>query len=217
MKQLSILIFSLVIGCSAFSQENSKFSVEINYGLNGNFFVRDYNEMGGPDNKVYFYKKNFIGSIAGINLQYILSRTSAVFVEYNRSINMGKKNYGGTINGTEIFIEDFKLRHVNNIYLLGYAYNIKDIKRGFKMEGGLMLIYDAKQLIQIEGFDDLVRIKESNFKNANAVEGGVFLGAGFTKKIDTKFDLGIKARVYYLISTATLEAISISPTLTYRF
>ena len=217
MKQIMIVLIFILTNSTIFSQDLSKFSIQINYGLNGNFFVRDYNETGGPDNKVYFYEKDFIGSIAGVNLQYNISRASSVFVEYNRSINVGKKNYGGTINGTDVFINDFKLRHINNIYQLGYGYKIKDSKIGFRVESGLMLIYDAKQLIQIEGFDDLVRIKESNFKNANAVEGGVFLGAGFTKKIDTKFDLGIKARVYYLISTATLEAISISPTLTYRF
>ena len=56
------------------------------------FFVRSYDELGGPDNKTYYYKKDFIGSIAGLNFQYKINGKNAVFMGYERSINIGKKN-----------------------------------------------------------------------------------------------------------------------------
>ena len=60
-------------------------------------------------------------------------------------------------------------------------------------------------------------IDERNSKNSGLAEGGVFVGIGYSKKIDTKFELGLKSRVYYLVSVQTLEAITLTPTLSYRF
>lgn len=82
---------------------------------------------------------------------------------------------------------------------------------------GVTLIYDLRQTIAIENWDNYIDIDERNLKNANAVEGGAFLGLEYLKKIDTKFNIGLKTRVYYLISTNNLEAITLTPTLTYNF
>ena len=49
------------------------------------------------------------------------------------------------------------------------------------------------------------------------MEGGTFLGFGFSRKIDTKFELGIKSRVYYLISVSSFELVTLTPTLSYTF
>ena len=189
----------------------------MNYGLTGNFFVRDYDEAYSPSYyHKYFYKKNFIGTVAGVYADYRISSKSYIFVEYSRSINSGKKNYYKDANGTEISISDFKIRHINNFYHLGYGYEIKKKTFILKPEIGIMEIYDSKQTITMDDVNS-IQIDESNFKNSNSVEGGVFLGLGCTKKIDTKFDLGIKARIYYLISTNSLEAVTLTPTLTYHF
>lgn len=191
--------------------------MQVNYGLTGNFFVRDYDETYSPSSfHKYFYSKNFIGNIAGLYAEYRVSRRSFVFIEYSRSTNTGKKNYYNDANGTEIYIRDFKIRHTNNFYHLGYGLDIKMKNCVLRPDIGVMEIYDSKQTITMEDFNS-IRIDESNFKNDNSVEGGVFLGLGCTKKIDTKFDLGIKARIYYLISTNSLEAVTLTPTLTYHF
>ena len=202
---------------SCFSQNKSRFSLQVNYGLTGNFFVRNYDEAYSPSyTHKYFYSKNFIGTVAGIYADYRVSRRSFVFVEYSRSTNMGRKNYFKDANGTEVYIRDFRIRHINNFYHLGYGLNIKMKNFVLRPDIGVMEIYDSKQTITIEDLNS-IRIDESNFKNDNSVEGGVFLGLGCTKKIDTKFDIGIKARVYYLISTSSLEAVTLTPTLTYHF
>lgn len=207
----------LLSSLSCFSQDKSRFSLQVNYGLTGNFFVRGYNEAYSPSYyHKYLYSKNFIGTVAGVYADYRISRRSFIFIEYSRSINMGKKNYYKDVNGTEIYIRDFRIRHINNFYHLGYGLNIKMKNFELRPDVGVMEIYDSKQTISMESFND-IRIDESNFKNDNSVEGGVFLGLACTKKIDTKFDIGIKARVYYLISTNNLEALTLTPTLTYHF
>lgn len=57
---MNIKIISL-LGCLLFAlatcAQKSRFSLQGLYGLNGNFFVRSYNEPGGPAGKTYFYKK----------------------------------------------------------------------------------------------------------------------------------------------------------------
>lgn len=190
--------------------------MQVNYGLNGNFFVRSYDEISGPANKKYFYKKNFLGTIGGVELTYKISKKSSLFVGYNKSINNGKKNYGGTMNGVDIFIHDFKLRHTNNFFQLGLAKQLGQ-KENFKVSAGTVLVYDAQQTINIENWENYILINESTYKNANSVEGGVFLGIEYLKKIDSKFDLGVACKGYYLISVNTIEAITFSPTLTYHF
>ncbi|GAB4395666.1 MAG: hypothetical protein OHK0053_05450 [Microscillaceae bacterium] len=49
------------------AQNKGRFSVEINYGLCGNFFVRSYEEVT-PFYIKSFYNKNFIGLIGGAEL-----------------------------------------------------------------------------------------------------------------------------------------------------
>lgn len=217
MKNIYINLALLFFSFNVYSQAGNKFSVQINYGLNGNFFVRSYDELGGPTNKKYFYKKNFIGTIGGAELNYRLSKKSSLLMGYSRGINRGKKNYVGRINGTDIIINDFNLRHINNIYQLGYGIYTGKKNKDLKIDVGVMLIYDLRQTIAIENWDNYIDIDERNLKNANAVEGGAFLGLEYSKKIDSKFNIGLKTRVYYLISTNNLEAISLTPTLTYYF
>jgi len=198
------------------AQVNSKFNLQIDYGLNGNFFVRSYDEIGGPVNKTYLYKKNFLGSIAGAEISYRLKKKSAISFAYRRSVNSGKKNYEGSISNTDIHIRDFKLRHINNIYQLGYGHYLGNTGK-FKVDLGFVFFYYAQQNINIENWANYVSIDESNFKNSNSGEGGVFASFQYFKKIDTRFDIGLRVQGYYLISVTTFEAISITPTLTYHF
>jgi hypothetical protein len=73
------------------SQTKPKLSLEINYGLFGNFFVRGFDELGGPANKQYFYLKDFIGTSSGISGRISISKKSSLFLEYTRTVNAGKK------------------------------------------------------------------------------------------------------------------------------
>jgi hypothetical protein len=212
----TILIFFTVISLKGFSQD-SKFAIEGNFGINGNFFVTNRDEQSGPTNKTYFYKKNFIGTIGGVEARYKIGKASSIFIGYNRSVNSGSKNYFDQVGNTDISIRDFTLKDINDIVLLGYRKGIIDKKYKVSFELGTVLMYSSNQVIMIENWDNIVYIDESNYKNSQSVEGGVFAGFQFNKKIDTHFDLGIRFRAHYLISVSTLEMLTLTPTLTYSF
>lgn len=217
MKLSLTLLFLSSLPFFGSAQKQSAFSIEVNYGLNGNFFVRSYDETGGPQNKTYLYKKNFLGTIGGIELKYHFKNNSALVAGFARSTNKGEKNYAGQIGGTTILINDFNIRHTNSFYQLAYERRFKKNKPEFSWQLGAVIATMDQQEISIENFSNQIIIEERNFKNSKLQELGVFAGIQFKKKIDTKIDLGLRIRGYYLASVQTFEAITLTPTLTYKF
>ena len=189
-----------------------RFSIEANYGIQGNFFVRSYDEVNGPapQNR----KKNFVGTIGGIQLNYHFKDRSSVFAGYSHSVNKGRKNHDEVINGIRIAITDFTLRQNNDFFLLGYqrAFNKKTPQ--LKYDAGLFIINFQQQEIDILNGVNAI---ERNYKNYGMQEGGVFAGLEYSKPIDTHFSFGIKLRGYYLLSTKAMEAVSLTPVLRYHF
>lgn len=217
MKNFYWLIIMCLFSSVAFSQQQEKLSLEANFGLNGNFFVRSYDEIGGPQNKTYFYKKNFLGSIAGLELKYKPGKTSSLSLGYSHSINKGEINFAGDINGVYIFINDFNIRHTNHFFQLGYERSFKKNTPALRWHLGLFYLTTQQQEISVEDFSAQIIMDERNFKNSKLEEGGIFGGFHFAKKVDARFTAGLKLRGYYLISTGTFEAISLTPTLAYQF
>ncbi len=217
MKSYILYIFFLSIPLLAESQKKNKLSIECNYGLNGNFFVRSYDESNGPSNKTNFYNKDFLGTIGGVELKYHLNNSSSLLFSYSRSSNKGEKNYEGNINGVDIYIQYFNIRHTNDFYQVAYERKFKKSNPSLKYHIGFVIANSHQQEISIENFSNQVIIQERDYKHFKLQEGGVFGGLHFTKKIDTKIEAGLKIRVYYLISVSTLEAITLTPTLTYNF
>ncbi len=215
--KLPVCLLFILLSFQLQAQNSNKVSVQASYGLNGNFFVRSYDETGGPDNKVYLYKKKFIGTIAGVELSYHLNNYSSILAGYSRSTNKGKKNYNGSINGVNIFVNDFNIIHNNDFYQLGYERKLKKLIPNFKYHVGVVLAVMEQQEISIENFSNQIVIDERNFKNSRLQEGGIFGGIEWAKKIDTKFEAGIKIRAYYLLSVQSFEAITLTPVLTYTF
>lgn len=217
MKKSIAFLLLLLISTSFFSQnKNPRFNLEINYGLNGNFFVRSYEELDDYKAKT-FYKKDFLGSISGLELSYKLNSNSSLFLGYSRSVNKGEKEYFGSFNGVYVAINHFNLKHYNNFYQVGYERAFKKENPFFKYQVGLVYVQMEQQEISLFNQDNTIYIDERDFKNYNLEEAGVFAGLSFSKKIDTKFEAGLKLRVYYLASTNTFEAITFTPTLKYNF
>lgn len=213
----SIFLFFFAAHVTFGQQQKGRVAISANYGLAGNFFVRSYDEQSGPTDKQYFYKKNFIGSAAGLAVTFHVSESSGLFLEYSRAINTGKKSYTGSLNGTNVMIEDFRLRHVNNFFQLGYLRNFKIENALIQAQAGAFMLTDQKQLISIEGWDNLISIRETNAENSGSKEAGVFLGGEYSFKLDTKVDLGIRTLGYFLVSTGTFEALTLTPVLRYNF
>ena len=82
---------------------------------------------------------------------------------------------------------------------------------------GKFYLRSIQQEVEIGNFANYILFDERKYKNNKLEEGGVFTGFHYSKPIDTKFELGIKTRVYYLISTGSFEAVTLTPTLTYFF
>ncbi|MCM5529933.1 hypothetical protein [Parasegetibacter sp. NRK P23] len=218
MKALTaIFLFFFTTHITFGQQKKGRVSISANYGLTGNFFVRSYDEQNGPTDKQYFYKKNFIGSAAGLAVTFQVSENSGLFLEYSRTINTGKKSYEGSLNSTSVMIEDFRLRHVNNFFQLGYVRNFKMANAFIQAQAGVFMLTDQKQLISIERWDNLISISETNAENSGSKEAGVFLGGEYSFKLDTKVDFGIRTRGYFLVSTGTFEALTLTPVLRYNF
>lgn len=212
-----ILFHFLVFSFQSFSQTPKKNSLEINGGLNGNFFVRSYDEVQGPADKTYFYKKNFLGTAIGAEFKYKLNPSSALSIGYTRTFNKGKKNYAENLNGVTIFIQDFNIRHINDLYLLAYERRFKKNNPAFTFHIGLLYATMHQQEIQIENFSNAIILDERNLKNSGLNEAGFFGGMEYSKKIDNKFEAGVRIRGYYLITANTFEAITFTPTLRYLF
>lgn len=215
MNQKLLILFLLLYSTIIFAQKGKKFSLEINYGLNGNFFVRSYDEVGGPPAK-RFLNKNFIGSIGGAEMEYALNKKSRLGLAYATSKNSKEINYSGSV--IPITIINFHITHINKFFQLFYNRNLSKKITGLTYEAGLFYLRMNQQEIEItDRTNGGVLVEERNYKSYKLEEGGIFLGFHYSKKIDTKFDLGIKSRIYYLVSTNSLEAITLTPTLTYHF
>ncbi|WP_288095236.1 hypothetical protein, partial [Hydrotalea sp.] len=81
----------------------------------------------------------------------------------------------------------------------------------------LFYLRSNQQEISLENYNNLINLAERNYKNNGLEEGGIFVGLGYFKPIDRHFSLGIRSRVYFLISTGTFEAVTLTPALSYHF
>ena len=206
------LLFVLVSEISILkAQTKKRISLEINYGLIGNFFVRSYDETA-PQPVKRFLKKSFIGCVGGFEVKYNLTSNSSINLAYAKSVNKREINYDNGINATILY---FNIRHTNHFYQLSYETTLSKKIKYLRLHAGLYYLGMSQQ--EVDASPRGVSFQERDFKHYKLEEGGGFLGIHYLKKIDTKFDLGIKSRVYYTISTSSFEALTLTPTLTYHF
>ena len=209
-----LLYFLAILSATTIkAQQSKKLSIEASYGVQGNFFVRSYEELGRPDGTA-FLNKNFIGSIGGLEMSYQVTKMASISIGYAQSTNNRKINYINSLNGVGVYITDFEIKHENRFYQLYYQRSLSKKINHFKLELGLYYLRSQQQEIAIGNY---VAFEQRNFANSYLEEGGVSAGFHYKIKVDTHFDFGIISRIYYLISTNELEAISLTPTLTYRF
>ncbi len=204
-----------IISLSSFAQQKGRFSIEANYGIQANFFVNTYNE--NTPFEASFLNKNVIGSIGGLGIKYHFNNKSALSLAYDRSANTREINYNEIVNGVEYFIDDFNIRHTNQFFQLGYEYTLDTKKTKWIFSGGLLYLLSNQQEINISGRPSGIYIRERNYKSYGLEEGGAFMGIQHAWSIDKHFDLGIRSKVFFLVSTGTFEAITLTPTLTYHF
>lgn len=211
------LIICFLLSALFVTAQHSRFSIEGNYGVQRNFFVTSYDESPNSFFQTSFYKKAPIGTIGGIELKYRVGKRGALTLGYAGSVNSRTVSYSNTINGVAVGIADFKITHKNRFFQLGYEYALQKKNPSVFVEAGLFYVRPFQQEIDISQSRRVILFEERNFNNSRLEEGGIFIGFTYTKKIDTKFRLGIKSRLYYLASTNSLEAVTLTPVLSYSF
>ncbi len=211
------LIICFLLSALFVTAQRSRFSIEGNYGLQRNFFVTSYDESPNSFFQTSFYKKAPIGTIGGIELKYRVGKRGALTLGYAGSVNSRTVSYSNTINGVAVGIADFKITHKNRFFQFGYEYALQKKNPSVFAEAGLFYVRPFQQEIDISQSRRVIIFEERNFNNSKLEEGGFFIGFTYMKKIDTKFRLGIKSRLYYLASTNSLEALTLTPVLSYNF
>jgi hypothetical protein len=210
MLRKTLTIIALGLSVLAYTQQAHKFSIGVNYGLQGNFFVRSYDEYA-PGGVKRFLNKNFVGTIGGVELKYNTSEHASLNLAYSQSVNKREINFN---NGSGDIVSHFNIRHINNFFQLSYETIVSKNAKWFRVNAGVYYLRSRQQEIDASQRD--LSIEERDYKSNGLEEGGVFLGLNLTKKIDTKLDLGLRSNIYFTVSTGAFEAVTLTPTLTYH-
>ncbi len=215
MKTLFAVSCMTLLSLSAQLQEQSKFSLSANFGLNGSFFSASLSDDNEPQGSLTFNEKNFIGKVGGIEGRLTLTNRSHLSFGFTHSENKKEYIYNTSVNAVQVDIYYFTLRHLENIFHAGYAYQFSKRNTGFRAEIGLFYSRQIQQSIDL--FSSTVRIAEAKYNPGRFNELGAFIGIQYAKRIDTKFDLGIQSRLFYEFTSNILSQITLTPTLTYHF
>jgi hypothetical protein len=208
----------LIVSNEIFGQHSSRFSIKADVGLCLNFASTKYDELGGPPNKKYFYNKNLLGSSIGLELAYSLSAKSSLSRSYNRFSSSKSITYTGDVNGTSVNITTFDLRDVSHFFNFGYIRKFQSKRNSAFIEGGISLLNPNSQTIALENWANEIDIYQTRLNRVSYdLNGGFFIGLGYSRKIDEKFDIGIRSRLYYMADLNWIEGLSICPTLRYNF
>ncbi|TAE17355.1 MAG: hypothetical protein EAY72_02430 [Bacteroidetes bacterium] len=209
-------LVSLLLMVSFFfslAQTKNRFQIQANYRLNGNFFVRSYDELTSPNGATQFYNKNFVGTIGGIEVKYRIGKNTFLGLGFDRSANSRSINY--TSNVVPFYIQDFTITHWNSFHNI---FVNKDFsKKKVIISTGVGLYYLRSQQQEIDASLQGIALEQRNFKNSRLEELGASVDLEYKYKIDTHIHLGLRTRFYYTLSTAMPEAIVLAPTLSYTF
>ncbi len=197
--------------------QTSKFSFDVHYGPQANFFVRSYDETPNSIYQKSFYKKKLIGVVAGAELKYRVGKKGSLIAGYVSSTNSATVGYSTTINGVYLGVSDFKITHKNKFFQVGYELAMQKKKSKLFAEAGVFYLRSNQQEISISQTRREILFEERNFNKNKLEEGGFYIGASYMVNIDTKVRLGIKSRLYYLVSTNTFETLTFTPALSYTF
>ncbi|SNC76855.1 hypothetical protein SAMN06265337_3596 [Hymenobacter gelipurpurascens] len=189
---------------------SGRFSLQAHYGINGNFFTSSQvTEFSGE-----YIRTNFLGTAGGGQVAYHLTPSSSVALEYTRSVNSKPVHFTQYIGPYGYAQEsDLRIRYINNAFQAVYERQFSP-QSNWKYHAGLLYMTTASQTLTTGRY---LSVSEINRRNSYSEEAGVVAGLEYSRPIDTHFRLGLRARGYYLISVTTLEMVTLTPTLTYRF
>ncbi|TGD77924.1 hypothetical protein [Hymenobacter wooponensis] len=205
-----LLIVATGVRAQEAAPSSSRFSIQAHYGVNGNFFTSSQvTEFPGE-----YIRTNFLGTAGGGAVAYRLTPSSAVALEYTRSINSKPVHFTQYIGPYGYPLEsDLRIRYINNAFQAVYERQFSQ-SSNWKYHAGLLYMTTASQSLSTGRY---LSVSEVNRSNSYSEEAGVIAGLEYSRPIDTHFRLGLRARGYYIISVTTFEMVTLTPTLTYSF
>lgn len=208
MKYIFLILFS-TLTVQLFAQER-KLSLEMNYGITGNHFVRSYIEQEGKGN-VLLAKKNFLGTVGQLQLNYHFPNNTTLSIGYAKETLEKERNYSNA--SSSFSVKNFSIRHTNNMYFLKHRRPFSDV---FGYHFGAFYVRPEQQELDIYGLSNpRVIIEERDAPNQRLNELGLLAGFDFEKQIDTKFKAGLHLTGNYILTASTYEATYFTGSLAY--
>ena len=214
-----LLIFFLLFSYISHSQTN-RFSIEANYGLAFSNFVEGYNEQGEggfmPPGYVLIADKNFLGTVNQVQVNYHLKNGTSFILGYARDSHQKERNYTNPEGTNASVLENWSLRHNNNIF---FGKHKRNISKYFKYHVGVFVIHPEQQEITVwEGSEQVaVYMDERDKPNNGLSDGGFLAGLDFEKQLGSKFLGGLHLTGYHRTSAATYETTYFTGSIAYIF
>lgn len=215
--QKIIMLISCVLFFYKINAQDYKFSLEPQFGINYNFFVRGYEEGASPFYSTSFFKKKAIGSTGGANFLFNASKHSSIGIGYVRTANTRMINYQGSF--INLGIINWRIYHVNNIYQAFYRYQTQKKRHSYYTNAGLFYVRPLQQEVEISDnqFRRGVLFEERAYKRYRLEEGGAFMGLGYKYQLAKNVGIGVQSNLYFTISTNSFELLSLTPTVSFEF
>lgn len=210
-----LFIFLLVVTKATIGQE-SRFSVEVNYGLAGNHFVTSYIENSDdgyiPEFVDFLANKRFLGSVGQLQVNYHLKNNTSFSLGYARDSHQKEVSYKKNVAGAKLNIHKWAIRHNNNIYFFKHKRNLTKV---FDYHFGLFYLRPEQQEIEIDNAARIIEIEERDNPGFNLNEAGILAGLDYEKQIDTKFKAGFHLTGHYILSASYYETTYFTGSISY--
>lgn len=220
MKRILTAGIGLLLTLVTKAQVAGRWSVEAGFGLQGNFFVinKFYADNRFSDGSAEFNRKNFIGTLGALEVAYNLGKRGALNAGVSFTANNRKIDFATTVNGVPVLLDNFRITHRNQFFQLGYQYRVTPQSPRLLVEAGLFYLRMQQQEVEISATTPLgISLIERDYNDYKLEEGGVFAGIGTGHRFTEHWEAGLRSRLYFLVSTGSFEAITLSPYIRYRF
>jgi hypothetical protein len=207
-------LFFLTITTNAQPKEGD-FSIEARYGLNGNFFVRSYEETGRVITDTVFLKKNFVGSNLSLNVGFYFNKKWKLSLGYTRQEN--KKDINFHKNYPNVVVDIIStIRHFNNFWDLELTryYENKNHRLGITLGASYMRFRQNEIDIFPGGSTYFI---ERDAKRFGLEDLGLVVGCTYDFKIQPKVYLGMSTKFHYNVTADIAESVSLSPYVHFYF
>ena len=212
---LVLLCSSLPGNTQTGSLPNHKYSIQGGFGAAGSFFVSSYGE--GYD-AISFLKKDFIGKTFSFGISRAIGKNFDLALNYSFQEFRRRISYYAMLDNVEFILQDFAIRHNNNIYDLTLRKYFGNTSGKWMVGLGLYYLRPIQQEISIYGTGPAtVQIQERRHKHHSLNEAGSLVEIGYEKRFQLRMVIGIKSQLMYTIGTQEFESVTLYPYLKYAF